>query len=231
MPYLAIIAEFSNDGKIVSHFSLALENPLQYPERMDTILILYITLALLHLSLRAEGLNRLGSLVKVLLMPTLMVYVLGNGAQPFLLISLSFATLGDYFLTDSSRKPYFILGMVSFALAHLLYSAHLLLRPLQWPGLLIGALLMLIPMTYLLLLLKTSPVKLRYALYGLNLFIMTALCFGSGSPLASLGALAFIISDGMIGMEALHRRRFSVITEMAVYILAQLLLVLGFVNL
>jgi len=90
---------------------------------------------------------------------------------------------------------------------------------------------MLIPMTYLLLLLKTSPVKLRYALYGLNLFIMTALCFGSGSPLASLGALAFIISDGMIGMEALHRRRFSVITEMAVYILAQLLLVLGFVNL
>jgi hypothetical protein len=60
---------------------------------------------------------------------------------------------------------------------------------------------------------------------------MTALCFGSGSSLASLGALAFIISDGMIGMEALHRRRFSVITEMAVYILAQLLLVLGFVNL
>ena len=198
---------------------------------MDTILLLYIALALLHLSLRAEGFKHLGSLTKVLLMPTLMAYVLVNGAQPFLLVSLSLATLGDFFLTDSTRKAYFTFGMVSFALAHLLYSIHLLLRPLHWPLLVIGTLITLIPLIYLVLLLNASPVKLRYVLYGLNLFVMTSLCFGSGSHLASMGALAFIISDGMIAMGTLHRRRFSVVTEMAAYILAQLLLVLGLVNL
>ncbi|NLA96635.1 MAG: hypothetical protein GX836_00230 [Spirochaetales bacterium] len=198
---------------------------------MDTILLLYIALALLHLSLRAEGLKRPGSLTKVLLMPTLMAYVLANGAQPLLLVSLSLATLGDYFLTDGTRKAYFTLGMVSFALAHLLYSIHLLLRPLHQPLLVIGTLIALIPLIYLVLLLKASAVKLRYLLYGINLFVMTALCFGSGSHLASLGALAFIISDGMIAMGTLHRRRFSGVTEMAAYILAQLLLVQGLVNL
>lgn len=198
---------------------------------MDTILLLYIALALLHLSLRAEGLKRPGSLTKVLLMPTLMTYVLANGAQPLLLVSLSLATLGDYFLTDGTRKAYFTLGMVSFALAHLLYSIHLLLRPLHQPLLVIGTLIALIPLIYLVLHLKASAVKLRYVLYGINLFVMTALCFGSGSHLASLGALAFIISDGMIAMDTLHRRRFSVVTEMAAYILAQLLLVQGLVNL
>jgi hypothetical protein len=106
-----------------------------------------------------------------------------------------------------------------------------LLRPLHQPLLVIGTLIALIPLIYLVLLLKASAVKLRYLLYGINLFVMTALCFGSGSHLASLGALAFIISDGMIAMDTLHRRRFSVVTEMAAYILAQLLLVQGLVNL
>jgi uncharacterized membrane protein YhhN len=198
---------------------------------MHTILLLYITLAMLHLSFRSEGLKQLGSLTKVLLMPTLMAYVLATNAQPLLLVSLSLATLGDYVLTDSTRKTYFTLGMISFALSHLMYSIHLSLHPLHLPLLVIGALITLIPLICLALLLKASPVKVRYALYGLNLFVMTALCFGSGSFPATLGALAFIISDGMIAMGTLHRRRFNVITEMAAYILAQLLLVLGLVNL
>ncbi len=226
-----IIAEFANDGKIVSSLSLALQYLLYYPQCMDTILLLYIILSMIHLSVRSEGLKRIGSVTKVLLMPTLMAYVLTHGAHPLLLASLACATLGDYFLTESTRTSYFTLGMISFAIAHLLYSSHLLLHPLNWIALAIGSLVLLIPFTFLLLLLRTSPVKVRYALYGLNLFIMAALSFASGSFLVISGALAFIISDGMIAMGTLQRRQFSVITEMAVYILAQLLLVLGLVQL
>lgn len=198
---------------------------------MDTFLLLYIGLAMIHLSLRSEGLKNLGSLTKVLLMPLLMMYVLKNGAKPLLLCSLALATVGDYFLTKASRKNTFTLGMISFALAHLCYSMHILLTPLQWLPIGIGLLLVLAPFFYLLKLLKYSPFKIRYILYAVNLFAMTVLCFGSGSMLASLGALAFIISDGMIAMGSLNRHQCTVTTEMAMYILAQLLLILGLVTL
>lgn len=208
-----------------------MDNQLHYPAPMDTLLLIYIGLGLLHLTFRAEGLKRLGSLTKVLLMPTLLVYALLQGASFFLPTSLALATIGDYFLTKGNKAHNFTMGMVSFFLSHLCYSLYVACKPLHWIPLLISSCILLIILIYLILQLKGFPQALRYSLYLANLFTLTALCVGSGSLLASLGALAFIISDGMIAIGSLNRHQFSNTAEMALYILAQLLLVLGMVNL
>ncbi|MFA6732041.1 MAG: lysoplasmalogenase family protein, partial [Sphaerochaeta sp.] len=72
---------------------------------------------------------------------------------------------------------------------------------------------------------------LKYLLYALNLSAMSALCVGSGSLVCMLGALAFLFSDGMIALDSLGVRTSKKISEMSLYILAQLLLVLGFTTL
>ncbi len=194
---------------------------------MDTYLILYITLGLLHLSLRSEGCRKTGSLVKILLMPVLILYVFSKGCLPWVVASLGFATIGDALLIKGHTGKCFLFGMGFFALVHLSYSLHLLSGPLNRTRVISAGLVLLIIFLFFVKMLTRHTSWVQYALYALNLCVLAALCAGA-SVLGFLGALAFILSDSMIALDSLGKDHFSSTSEMTSYILAQLLLVLGF---
>lgn len=197
---------------------------------MDSLLILYLILGTLHICFRNEGQRFLGSLSKVLLMPTLIFYVLSHTPEYSLIVTaLIFATLGDFLLAMIAKRTCFIIGMASFAISHLLYMAHLtLFAPLRLSLILFSILLLGIPF---ILIQRKVRMPSNYALYATNLLLLTAFCIGTLNLLCLLGALAFIISDSMIALDSLKRRHFHTASVMSSYLLAQLLLILGFLSL
>lgn len=198
---------------------------------MDTSLIPYLILSFLHLSLRSEGKHRAVVATKALLMPSLALFVPRTQAYGYLLLGLALATAGDVVLTKSIQYRWFLAGMVLFALSHIAYSLQLLSTSISpFPALIAFAIL---AMTAFVLIRTLGKGKgwLKYLLYALNLSAMSALCVGSGSLVCMLGALAFLLSDGMIALDSLGVRTSKKISEMSLYILAQLLLVFGFTTL
>lgn len=198
---------------------------------MDTSLIPYLILSFLHLSLRSEGKHRAVVATKALLMPSLALFVPRTQAYGYLLLGLALATAGDVVLTKSIQYRWFLAGMVLFALSHIAYSLQLLSTSVSpFPALIAFAIL---AMTAFVLIRTLGKGKgwLKYLLYALNLSAMSALCVGSGSLVCMLGALAFLLSDGMIALDSLGVRTSKKISEMSLYILAQLLLVFGFTTL
>lgn len=196
---------------------------------MDTSLVLYLILAVVHIVLRSEGLRRLGSLSKILLMPLLMFYVQHHGNNELVCLALVCATLGDLLLVKGHQRPFFTAGMLIFALSHQLYMVHLLVRAqLDWTLVCIAFCLL---GGALVLIIKVLHPPLRFVLYAANLFLLTALCTGTKNLLCIGGALAFIVSDGMIALDSLKKRSFHISSEMSIYLLAQLLLILGFIAL
>lgn len=198
---------------------------------MDTLLFVYLCLVLLHLSMRVDGCKPAGDLTKVLLMPTLALYVLTQGAYPLLVASLACATVGDACLTKGRKTRFFAIGMWAFATCHVLYSAYIATTYIRWLPALAALLILLIPYGFFLKLLKGHHHAIRYALYAANLVILTSLCVGSGTILAIFGALAFLLSDAMIVLTILDRPIGSTVSEMAAYTVAQLALVLGLLHL
>lgn len=195
---------------------------------MYTSLVPYLILSFLHLSLRSEGKHRAAVVTKALLMPSLALFVPKTQAYSCLLLGLAFATAGDVLLTKSKQYRWFLAGMALFALSHIAYSLQLLSTSISPLPTLIAFAILAVGCMVLIRTLGKGKGRLKYLLYALNLSAMSALCAGSGSIVCILGALAFLISDGMIALDTMGVRTSKKISEMSLYILAQLLLVLGF---
>jgi len=202
-----------------------------YRTHMDHSLIPYLILSFLHLSMRSEGKHGAIVVTKALLMPSLALFVPKTQAYGFLLLGLALATAGDVLLTKSKQYRWFLAGMAFFAASHIAYSLQLLTASLSLLPALIAFALLSVSACILIRTLGKGKGWLKYLLYALNLSATSALCVGSGSLLCILGALAFLLSDGMIALDSLGVRTSKKISEMSLYILAQLLLVLGFTTL
>lgn len=195
---------------------------------MDIFLVPYLILSFLHLSLRSEGKIRAVVATKVLLMPSLALFVPKTQTYTYLLLGLALATVGDVLLTKSKQYRWFLAGMIFFASSHIAYSLQLLSTPLALIPSAIAFAILSVSCIVLIRILGKGKGRLKYLFYALNLSVMSALCVGSGSIVCILGALAFLISDGMIALDSMGVRTSKKISEMSLYILAQLLLVFGF---
>ena len=202
-----------------------------YRTHMDHSLIPYLILSFLHLSMRSEGKHGAIVVTKALLMPSLALFVPKTQAYGFLLLGLALATAGDVLLTKSKQYRWLLAGMAFFAASHIAYSLQLRTASLSLLPALIAFALLSVSACILIRTLGKGKGWLKYLLYALNLSATSALCVGSGSLLCILGALAFLLSDGMIALDSLGVRTSKKISEMSLYILAQLLLVLGFTTL
>jgi hypothetical protein len=87
---------------------------------------------------------------------------------------------------------------------------------------------LLIPYSLLYRLIGKQKGAAKYLAYAMLLFMLASLLTGLASLLCIMGIVLFIISDTMIGLDSLEIRHISNTSEMGSYILAQLLLVLGF---
>ena len=158
----------------------------------------------------------------------------------FTILALFFSWLGDVFLMfQDIYSLYFILGLISFLTAHVLYTiifrktnrgfkprpfTHatgflliiygILLLTLLWPGL--------------------AGMKVPVALYTTVILAMALSALyrkAEGSSLVLLGAILFVGSDSMLAMnkfsEPFTGARFWI---MATYILAQFLITMGLIN-
>lgn len=195
---------------------------------MNTILLVYLGISFAHLSFRSVGYQFLGNLTKVLLMPTLMLFLMQQGNYPLLLAALLFATIGDALLTKGHQGSHFIWGMASFAVCHIFYGIHVLLLGVDWILAAIAFSGLMIPYSLLYRLIGKQKGSAKYLAYAMLLFMLASLLTGLASLLCIMGILLFILSDTMIGMDSLAMKHVNDTSIMGSYILAQLLLVLGF---
>lgn len=199
----------------------------------------YLVVSLVHLVVLAAGLDEAARSSKLLLMPALAVAVLLTarplrGAVPvLLLVAIAFSWGGDAPLTLSG-DGWFVIGLVSFLLAHVAYIALFLrLRPRRRR---LPAWTLAYAAWYAAFLALLGPhlgtLLVPVAVYGLVLGAMAALAGGIGGVVAVGGAL-FVVSDSVLALgRFLPDYEFSAhdVVVMSTYLAAQGLIALGVVR-
>lgn len=206
-----------------------------YNRSMNTILLLYLTLCVIHVSCRDLKLEMASRVTKILLMPVLLWYYLsletaGDGLRLFVILALTFGTLGDLLLLFDDKPLCFALGGGSFLVGHIFYIlafARFFTSPVFT---IIYVAICIYPMLKISKLLKQSPAPLPMFLYALVLLAVGAFASGAASWTALLGVVSFVLSDGMLGLNTIEKK-YSSVPIMLTYTLAQLLLVIGLLHL
>ncbi|MBS1669509.1 MAG: lysoplasmalogenase [Bacteroidetes bacterium] len=189
--------------------------------------------------------------VRFISKPLLILFLIGyavvatkqrNNLFTLLIAALCFSVLGDIFLLFEQSHPiYFMMGLVSFMLAHIFYI--LLFNQIRvknqpekkWA--LLSIILLGVYVVFLFLLLEPSLGSLKipvlvYALVLSAMFLSAIQAFDiskqSFGKICVLGSLFFVISDSLLAIDK-FRAHFPMasFTVMATYITAQFLLVLG----
>lgn len=186
---------------------------------------------------------------KSLLMMLMLVFV---GVQPYLksrwknllLAALFFSLGGDVFLLfDSKNSLFFILGLLSFLIAHVFYCVlflrlkkHYYARN-NWNLVSLLALALYVSALFFLLYPHLGNLKLPVLLYALVLSAMfyLALHVNSGflgNPTIWMGAFLFVVSDSLLAINKFyHPFPGAPVLVMLTYALAQLLIVTGVIKL
>ena len=183
---------------------------------------------------------------KPLILLTLIFYFLQNriGMERlpgrFTLLALVFSLLGDIFLLfDQISDLYFILGLGSFLLAHVLYAFCFYLQRSSKTRLDFWMMTVLLTgygiALYTLLYTRLVNIKIPVALYILAILIMVIMAYrrkikvsGNSFLLVFIGALSFIISDSLLAINKfLIPLPYSHFLVMGTYALAQYLIVTG----
>jgi len=126
-----------------------------------------------------------------------------DGARAWFVVALAFSLAGDVFLM--LRTDRFVAGLASFLVAHLAYVVGLvLLGPSAvWAG--VGLAVVAVALVTVGRRIVTAARTSRPALarpvtaYLVVISMMVVAAFGTGRPLAVVGALLFYASDAMIG--------------------------------
>lgn len=166
----------------------------------------YLAVSLVHLVVLTAGFDEAARASKLLLMPALALAVLLTarplrGAVPvLLLVAIAFSWGGDAPLTLSGDL-WFVIGLVSFLLAHVAYVALFLRVPPRARRL--PAWTLVYAAWYAAFLALLGPhlgiLFVPVAAYGLVLGAMAALAGGLGGIVAVGGAL-FIVSDSVLAL-------------------------------
>lgn len=210
--------------------------------------LLYFVLVIGSMLVRIDILPKLELIAKPLLMPCLMVFFILNVGTSgrfvrFILLALFFSMLGDIFMMfQPSGEIYFLLGLGSFLIAHIAYILAFLQNfGSEKKGLLSSKKLLAIPF----LLFQFGFLFLCWSgLADMTIPVIVYSTAISGMALAALnrkpwvnhsawfwcfiGAVLFIISDSVIGMNKFYSSIPNAgILIMTFYTLGQWLIVIG----
>ncbi|MGW0808182.1 lysoplasmalogenase [Nonomuraea sp. NPDC002799] len=184
----------------------------------------------MHLVLVAGEVAPFGSVTKAMLMPLLAVWVASAGGSRGLVAALLFSWGGDVCLDIDGL---FIPGMALFAAAHVSYITCFVRRgalrrvrpviPIVYGMAWLAAIVVLWP--------GLGDMRVPVAAYSLLLFSTAVIAWGIGRR-AGAGALLFLLSDGLIGVDlaGLPRLPLQGVVVMATYLAAQYLLASGLIS-
>jgi len=199
--------------------------------------------AVLHLIACYRRYPKLRTVTKALLMPLLCALYVFSVREPRLLVvaALVFGWIGDVFLLFKNGRLFMLLGICAFALGHVFYiGAFLSEHPSFHVLMLIPVALCVVWMMFVLKkLIPYAPRSLRkpgflYALLlswtGLSALYLLLLTQKLPYLVAFLGGLFFMVSDTILtGQQYRKETKHGNFYVMLTYIIAQSLLVLGFV--
>jgi uncharacterized membrane protein YhhN len=167
----------------------------------------------------AAGWTAVQWVTKPLLLVLLMIWFMQSpvqqkGLRYLVLLALLLSWAGDIFLMLEPESPgWFMAGLASFLLAHLVYIAVFLrLRKRQPVPVATNYLLLAVICIYTILLLMvvlphTGQLQIPVAIYALTIAVMVATAghaFGTSTPAARFyclgGAVLFILSDSMLAI-------------------------------
>lgn len=183
-------------------------------------LLAYGVLTVAHLVTIGIGETWSQAITKVLLMPTLAVWVRLNGGPVTLLVALGASLAGDVLLQVDQLLP----GMLAFGVAHVCYVVLFARRARRRSLLVVAAYVVVWLGTLVLLWSGLGDNRIPVAVYSL-LVTATAVTSGWNGWRPGLGGALFLISDGLIGVGlAGHEFAGRDYLVMATYCLAQYLL-------
>jgi uncharacterized membrane protein YhhN len=211
-------------------------------------LFLFLLIAIIELLSRIFGWDSIGGIhftVKPLIIPSLALYFFFSIKQRnklvlVLFIALLFSWIGDVLLMFEAVKPiYFILGLISFLLAHITYtfifnSSSQGFKPKIFTystGFLIvifGALMVLLMWTGL------GELKIPVVIYTLIIMVMGISALfrkAVGASMVLIGAMLFITSDSLLALNKFYQAFSGAdFWVMLTYILAQYFIVSGMIS-
>lgn len=215
-----------------------------------SILKIYVVFSLIYLFILLSGNESLDAFLKPFLIPLLgfAVYVSEKfSSKNMLLTALLFSWIGDVVLIFADKgELYFILGLVSFLISHILYcmlfskqikfeakknKVVFVLGVLLIAMYLIGMLAVLVP--------SLGDLKIPVIVYASVISMMLLFAFNgflvwgrSGNRSVFVGAIVFVMSDSILAINKFYtpveRSSFFI---MLTYLVAQYLIVLGILKL
>ena len=210
------------------------------------LLYLFVINLLAELIVLYYGLGYLQNITKPLLMIIMGLLVLlqpiiGKRIKVLLLFAIIFSLGGDVFLLfDQSGGPTFILGLLSFLVAHLFYIVLFLqikksqIPPRRWNFLIISTLLLYVAILFYILSPNLGELKIPVVVYALILstMLITAIhAFHFTNPAGRCiitGAFLFVISDSLLALNKFYASfDFAGLVIMTTYALAQYLIITG----
>lgn len=207
-------------------------------------LILFILISLFNLLGNKFNLIFLRVITKPLLMPSLLLfYIMSSDEQNYLIIlALICGFLGDVFIMLKNKLKFFILGLFSFLVGHIMYilafiqSTSFYSKVPAWYILIIIPYLILGILVMKKILPQVGKLKIPVIIYMLVLIFMSFSSFsrlwdfnGLALWLPIIGSLLFVISDTILAFNAFdYKIKNSGFKIMSTYIFAQFIIVLGF---
>ena len=208
-------------------------------------LLLFIIISINNIYFVKVGNKKGIYITKPLLMPILILFYLlsADSINWLIVFALIFGCIGDILLMIP--RNLFIGGLISFLIGHIFYI-KVFLDPMQYNHIFFLMLVFGIPYTLcnLFFLIKTLPHKnLNNTTKFFGILYIITICFmGFSSTIrifyiegfkfftTFIGSMLFIISDSLIAINNLtYKSKNSGVIIMATYILAQFLIVLGFI--
>ena len=203
---------------------------------MNSFLLIYLVLTIIHMSFRSENMKRPSAITKVMLMPSLLLYYLSLNTDTSLYLyliclALLLGTAGDAFLLAGRRGKLFYAGMLCFFVGHLAYITYFFLHLQSWSYLLFALLVLALPLYRIILSFFPSKEAPILGIYASILILLAAFTASALSYIALGGAIFFAVSDYLIALEIVEKRTSSETAVMGTYTLAQLLLIVGILHL
>ncbi len=199
----------------------------------------FVVLAGLDLWSKARPSPRLETIVKPLAMVVLIVITvaagaLGSAIGVMLVVALAWCLLGDVLLLGTGEGR-FLAGLTSFLVGHLAYAVGFVLIGLTHPWWAVVALVALVGVGGVAWRIVAGAalggrgMAVAVATYIVVISAMALMGWATGQWLLGVGALVFVASDTVLGFDRFVRPLHGGgVAVMATYLLAQALLVLGF---
>jgi uncharacterized membrane protein YhhN len=213
------------------------------------ISIIYFLVGLISIILLNQSAFWPGFFSKALIIPVLIILFLANyyplsyKLQWLMLAGLLFSWAGDVILEFSDNNSiFFIIGLVCFLLTHLLYFTVFFITPGK-NSILSNRIYFLIPVIIYGMILVSylyaglAEMKLPVILYAIIILIMLTAAINRIDKVNKIsyylvlsGAILFVISDSSIAITKFsHPFKSSVIVIMSTYVVAQYLIVIGYI--